>query len=113
MSIKDQGRPAPRGVQRAASTPGLALGGQVVRPGERSRSEVPVGPRYNQAMISLVAVVVNGSRPGPRLWVSGAIHGDELVGFAVIRELLQKIEPEELSGTLVAFPTVNVFGVLH
>ena len=112
MSVTDKAR-GPRERKRAASTPGFALGGQVVPPGERSRIEIPVAPLYNQAMVSLVAIVVNGTRPGPKLWVSGAIHGDELVGFAVIRELLQKIEPQDLSGTLVAFPTVNVFGVLH
>ncbi len=89
------------------------LGGQIVPPGTRARIEVPVAPLYNQAMVSLVAIVVNGVRPGPHLWVCGAIHGDELVGFAIVRELLQRIEPDDLSGTLLAFPAVNVFGVLQ
>jgi hypothetical protein len=89
------------------------LAGQTVPPGTRKRMEIPVAPLYNQAMISLVPIVVNGTNPGPRLWVSGGIHGDELVGLAVIRDLLQRVEPGRLSGTLVALPAVNVFGLLQ
>src|SRR5262249_57263474 len=89
------------------------LGGQVIAPGARGRIEIPVAPLYNQAMISLVTFVLNGVRPGPRLWVCGAIHGDELVGIAIILELLQRLEARDLSGTLLTFPAVNVFGVLQ
>lgn len=82
-------------------------------PGTRGRVEIPVAPLYNQSMVSLVGVVVHGVRPGPALWVCGAIHGDELVGIAIIRELLHCVEPGGLAGTLVAFPAINVFGVLQ
>ena len=82
-------------------------------PGTRGRVEIPVAPLYNQSMVSLVGVVVHGARPGPALWVCGAIHGDELVGIAIIRELLHCVEPGGLAGTLVAFPAINVFGVLQ
>lgn len=95
------------------SVSGFDLGGQVVAPGTRARIEIPVAPLFNQSMVCLVAVVVHGVRPGPRLWVCGAIHGDELVGIVAIRELLQRIAPENLAGTLVAIPAVNVFGVLQ
>jgi predicted deacylase len=104
MSVK---RPSPPSPQP------FAVAGRKVQPGTRARIEIPVAPLYNQSMVSLVGVVVHGTRPGPSLWVCGAIHGDELVGVAIIRELLHGIEPEGLAGTLVAFPAVNVFGVLQ
>jgi len=104
----------PGGRRRPDSAAGrFELGGRVVPPGTRARIEIPVAPLYNQAMIDLVSIVVNGVRPGPRLWVCGAIHGDELVGLAIIRELLQRIEPDDLSGTLLVFPAVNAFGLLQ
>ena len=99
--------------ERHAAPPPFTLAGKVVPPGTRARIEIPVAPLYNQSMVSLVGVVVHGVRPGPRLWVCGAVHGDELVGVAIIRELLHHVEPEALAGTLVAFPAVNVYGVLQ
>lgn len=102
-----------RSVPAASAPASFTLGGLTVEPGTRGRIELPVAPLYNQSMVSLVGVVVHGARPGPCLWVCGAIHGDELVGIAIIRELLHCVEPGGLAGTLVAFPAINVFGVLQ
>ena len=48
---------------------------------------------------------------GPVLLVSAAIHGDELNGVEIVRRLLSRIAPKALSGTVIAVPIVNVFGV--
>lgn len=54
--------------------------------------------------------VIHGSNPGPCLWLSGAIHGDELDGLEIIRQVLEKVLPKQLSGTVMAVPVVNIFG---
>jgi predicted deacylase len=54
--------------------------------------------------------VAHGPKPGPCLWLSGAIHGDELDGLEIIRQVLERVPPRSLSGTLMAIPIVNVFG---
>jgi hypothetical protein len=56
--------------------------------------------------------VVNGMRSGPRLFVSGAIHGDELNGVEIIRRLLKLPILSRLRGALIAIPIVNVHGFL-
>ncbi|MEX1023984.1 MAG: succinylglutamate desuccinylase/aspartoacylase family protein [Planctomycetota bacterium] len=53
-------------------------------------------------------VVVRGSRPGPTLGLTAAVHGDELNGIKIIHHLLETLDPRELSGTLVCSPIVNV-----
>lgn len=89
------------------------IAGRSVAPGTRERIAIPVAALYIQAMVDLGVVVVHGTKPGPRLWVSACIHGDELLGLYVIRAVLQAVEPEDLSGTLVAVPLVNAFGLLQ
>ncbi len=42
------------------------------------------------------------------LWVDGAIHGDEPEGPLCCQILMREVEPEELSGTLVLVPVINV-----
>lgn len=91
----------------------FAIAGTSVPPGTLQRVIIPVAPLYIQVMINLHVVVVHGVRPGPRLWVSAAIHGDEVVGAIAVRELLRRVKPESLAGTLVAVPAVNAFGLLH
>lgn len=46
------------------------------------------------------------------MWLSGAIHGDELNGIAIIKRVLRRIDPGELAGTVIAVPVVNMFGLL-
>jgi predicted deacylase len=53
--------------------------------------------------------VIRGARRGPAVFVSGAIHGDELNGTGIIRELMLKGLGLK-RGTLILVPVVNVFG---
>lgn len=57
--------------------------------------------------------VVNGRRDGPTVFLSGAIHGDELNGVETIRRVLRHLDPRELDGAVIAVPVVNVFGFIE
>lgn len=63
--------------------------------------------------MSLPIEIVHGARPGPVMWLSAAIHGDELNGVPIIRQVLRRLDPVALSGTIVAVPVVNVFGLIN
>jgi len=91
----------------------ISIGGTIVPRGERQILNLPVGRLYTQADISMPVEVVNGRMDGPRLFVSAAIHGDELNGVEIIRRLLRHSSLKRLRGTLIAVPVVNVHGLLH
>ncbi|MGQ4649046.1 succinylglutamate desuccinylase/aspartoacylase family protein [Lyngbya aestuarii] len=91
----------------------IDVGGITIAPGERKRLEIPVARLPTQTMVSLPVTVVNGIQDGPRLWLSAAIHGDEINGVEIIRQVLEKIKPNSLQGTLIAVPIVNVFGFIE
>jgi hypothetical protein len=57
--------------------------------------------------------VINGKHPGPTLFITGAIHGDELNGVEVIRRLLKGSFLKRLRGCVLAAPIVNVFGFIN
>lgn len=61
------------------------------------------------APVSVPIRVIRGKRSGPTLFVTGAVHGDELNGTGIIRELMFSSLDLE-SGTLLLVPVVNVFG---
>ena len=67
---------------------------------------------YDHTPITLTARVIHGRRDGPRLFVSAAVHGDELNGVEIIRRLLNLPRLSRLRGTLVAVPVVNVYGFI-
>lgn len=88
----------------------FVLNGQTVAPGTQRSIDLPVARLPSGAQMSLPVIVFHGARPGPGVWLSAAIHGDELNGIEIIRRVEELIETRELAGTVVAVPVVNVFG---
>ncbi|MGI8942913.1 MAG: succinylglutamate desuccinylase/aspartoacylase family protein [Qipengyuania sp.] len=62
---------------------------------------------------NLALQVVHGAEPGAAVFVSAAIHGDEIIGTAIIQRLIARIDPATLSGTLILAPAVNIFGFMQ
>ncbi|MEC4986014.1 MAG: succinylglutamate desuccinylase/aspartoacylase family protein [Oscillatoria sp. PMC 1068.18] len=82
-------------------------------PATRRRLEIPVARLPTQTMLSLPVTVIHGIEPGPKLWLSAAIHGDELNGVEIIHQVLSQVNSQRLRGTLIAVPVVNVFGFIE
>jgi uncharacterized protein len=89
------------------------IGGQSVAPGTRRTVDLPVSVMSDHTPITMSVHVVHGKRPGPTLFVSAAIHGDEVMGVEVVRRILRTPNLDTLRGTLLAVPIVNTFGFLH
>ncbi|WP_107850513.1 succinylglutamate desuccinylase/aspartoacylase family protein [Oceanimonas marisflavi] len=89
------------------------LAGQHVAPGRRQIMQLALAQLYTQSPLTVPVEVVHGKLPGPVLLLCAAIHGDELNGIEVVNQVLAKINPARLRGTLVAVPVVNVFGFIH
>lgn len=91
----------------------IRLGGQAIRAGERRRVDVPLPSLFTQTTVFLPVHVLHGRRPGPRFFVTAAVHGDEINGIAIIRRLLDSGALDSLRGTLLAVPVVNPYGFVR
>ncbi len=91
----------------------LEIGGQRILPGESKKIELEMPPLYTATNMSIPVYVKRGKRPGPTMFVSAAIHGDELNGIEIVGRLIHSKAIERLRGTLIAVPMVNVYGVLN
>lgn len=91
----------------------FVIGGEEVAPGTREQVEIRIARYVTGAWISLPVEVIHGARRGPAVWLSGAIHGDELDGVEITRGVSMKLSPRTLRGTVLAIPIVNVFGFIQ
>jgi uncharacterized protein len=91
----------------------IEIAKEIIRPGQLRRLDLPVSRLPTQTLLSLPITVINGVETGPILWLSAAIHGDELNGVEIISQVLAKIRPEKLRGTIIAVSIVNVFGFIE
>ena len=98
---------------RADRNSPITVGTVTVEPGRRRSLELPIARLSTGTWLNLPVEVTNGRYQGPRIWVSGAVHGDELNGVEIVRQLVRKVQPRSLAGTLIAVPIVNVFGFVN
>jgi len=91
----------------------FTIGGEVIKPGEQKRLLLLMPPLYTATTMGIPVFVLHGKRPGPTLFVSAAIHGDELNGIEIVSRLIKARAIKNLRGTLIAIPMVNVYGVLN
>ena len=91
----------------------LVIGGITIEPGSRQSIDLPIASLHTHTPLVMPVQVVRGRHDGPILFVSAAIHGDELNGVEIIRRLLQQKSLNKLRGTLVAIPIVNLYGVIN
>jgi uncharacterized protein len=82
----------------------------VVEPGGVARVDLRVARLPVGTWISLPVFIHHGLKPGPTVWLSAALHGDELNGVVIIRRMLAELDPTQLAGTLLAVPVANAFG---
>ena len=96
-----------------ATNTAFRICGNTIEPGTRSTLELPFGRLYTHSPVTMPVHVICGKQYGPRLFISAAIHGDEINGVEIIRRLLNSKSLHRLRGTLIAVPIVNVHGLIN
>jgi uncharacterized protein len=90
----------------------IKIGGVEVEPGQQRIINLPAASLYTHTEMTMPVKVIHGRQPGCRLFVSAAVHGDEINGVEIIRRLLKLKLLKRLRGTLIAVPVVNVYGFI-
>jgi len=73
----------------------------------RGRFSIPVSTLASGFALSIPVFTLTGGRPGPRIGVSAMIHGDEIEGLLIARELWRTLDPAGLSGAVWLMPVAN------
>lgn len=89
------------------------LAGKTLLAGSRATVDVPIPKLYTHTEMVMPVHVIHGAKDGPRMFVSAAIHGDELNGVEIVRRLLGRSSLKYLRGTLLAIPIVNVHACIQ
>jgi len=84
----------------------IVVGGLSAGPGTRATGTVRVD-LGNRATAAIPVAIVHGSQPGPRVAVTAGIHGAEYVSIAVLRGVVQSLDPAAIRGSVVAVLTAN------
>ena len=87
------------------------IAGEKITPGNTRHIDLKISEDFTGGAITIPVYIQRALASGPCLFVSGAIHGDELNGPGIIHELLLDTELKLSRGTLILIPVVNILGL--
>ncbi|MEU6807293.1 succinylglutamate desuccinylase/aspartoacylase family protein [Streptomyces neyagawaensis] len=83
----------------------LTIGTLRAEPGRKTRGVLPAD--LGTTTVEVPLILVNGARPGPRVVITGGVHGGEFIGVDATTRLAGLLEPEEIAGQVIICPVAN------
>lgn len=86
--------------------------GEEILPGSRAVLNMEVAKLHTRTPINVPVIVERAKEDGPVLLLMAGVHGDEVNGVAIIREIIEKKYNKPQRGTIICIPVFNIFGYL-
>lgn len=91
----------------------LEILGEKIELGESKTIDFNIAKLYTSTKIEIPIIIERASVPGPTVLITAAIHGDEINGVEIVRQLISRKINKPKRGTIICIPILNVFGFLN
>lgn len=95
------------------STKDLEILGHKIAPGESITIDFNIAKLYTASNVEIPVIIERALEPGPVVLLTAGIHGDEINGVEVVRQLIAKKMNIPKAGTVICVPILNIFGFLN
>lgn len=90
----------------------FTMAGHTIDPGTQTTILFPAPNINTQVKMDIPVHVFHGCNPGPKFFIVGTLHGDELNSIEIIRRVHKHINLKKLNGTIITVPVANVYGMI-
>jgi len=87
--------------------------GETIQKGKGAQLNLDIAKLHTRTKIEVPVIVQRGKKDGPTLLITGGIHGNEINGVEIVRQLVSKKYNKPDSGMVICIPVVNIFGFLN
>jgi predicted deacylase len=91
----------------------IVLLGKTIAKGKGYQLNLDIAKLHTRTRIQVPIIVERGQKDGPTLLITGGIHGNEINGIEIVRQLISKKYNLPDRGMVICIPVVNVFGFLN
>lgn len=91
----------------------LEILGVKVALGQSAKVNFNVANLHTQNTIEVPVIIERSKKPGPTVLMTSGIHGDEINGVEIVRQIIAKGINKPKRGTIICVPVINVFGFIH
>lgn len=91
----------------------LEILGEKILPGKSATINFNMAKLYTTNSVDVPVIIERAKKPGPVVLLTAGIHGDEINGIEVVRQIISKGINKPIKGTIICIPVVNIFGFLN
>jgi len=90
----------------------LTLLGQEIPPGKSATVNFNLAKLYTTSTVEVPIIIERAKKKGPVVLMTSGIHGDEINGVEIVRQIIAKKINKPKKGTVICIPVLNIFGFL-
>jgi predicted deacylase len=90
----------------------LTLLGQEIPPGKSATVNFNLAKLYTTSTVEVPIIIERAKKRGPVVLMTSGIHGDEINGVEIVRQIIAKKINKPKKGTIICIPVLNIFGFL-
>ena len=91
----------------------LIILGHTIKLGESKTIDFSIAKLYTSTKIEIPIIIERALIPGPTILLTAGIHGDEINGVEIVRQVIAKKINKPKVGTIICIPILNIFGFLN
>ena len=91
----------------------ITILGETIKLGESKEVSFEVAKLHTSNSVEVPVLIERSKKPGPTVLLTAGIHGDEVNGVEIIRQIIAKGINKPKKGTIICIPVINVFGFLN
>ncbi|MCH7523671.1 MAG: succinylglutamate desuccinylase/aspartoacylase family protein [Bacteroidetes bacterium] len=97
----------------ASKTDILHILGEAIALGERREINFNVAKLHTRTTLEVPVIIERSKKSGPIVLFTAGIHGDEVNGVEIVRQIIAKGINKPKKGTIICIPVINIFGFLN
>lgn len=91
----------------------LTILGTNIYPGETKEVNFDVANLHTASPVNVPIIISRSKKEGPTVLFTAGIHGDEVNGVEIVRQLIAKGINQPKCGTIICMPVINIFGFIN
>ncbi|MEM5538943.1 MULTISPECIES: succinylglutamate desuccinylase/aspartoacylase family protein [unclassified Olleya] len=91
----------------------LEILGEAIKPGQSAEVSFNVAKLHTRTPVDVPIIIERSKKPGPTILFTAGIHGDEINGIEIVRQLISKGINKPKIGTTICIPVLNIFGFIN
>jgi predicted deacylase len=91
----------------------IELLGERILPGASKTIDVEIAKLHTMTKLKVPVIIERSKIDGPTVLFSACLHGDEINGTEIVRQIIRKQINKPKRGTIICIPIINIFGFIN